>query len=71
MAIPYPISLSVRPTFLSIILAWRVTKKREAKDAILREAEREQDRKDREKRKARKAAREAAEAEDEEEADDE
>ena len=60
---------------LSIILAWRVTLKREAKDAVLREQEKERDRKEREKRRARKAAREAAEAaeveEDEVESDDE
>jgi sec-independent protein translocase protein TatC len=37
----------------SILLAWRVTKRREAKDAVLREQEREADRKQRAKRKAR------------------
>jgi sec-independent protein translocase protein TatC len=55
---------------LSIILAWRVTKKREAKQAILRAAEEEADRKARERRKAKKAAQAAAEAGDEEEDED-
>jgi sec-independent protein translocase protein TatC len=51
---------------LSIILAWRVTKKREAKDAVLRAAEAETDRKRREKRKAkREAEREREESDDE------
>ena len=40
---------------ISIVLAWRVTKKREAKDAVLREKEREYDRIRREKRKAKRA----------------
>ncbi|HEY1556313.1 MAG TPA: twin-arginine translocase subunit TatC [Kofleriaceae bacterium] len=56
---------------LSIILAWRVTKKREAKNAILVAKERELDRKEREKRKARAAARAAAAAEAEAEDEDE
>jgi sec-independent protein translocase protein TatC len=53
---------------VSILLAWRVTKKREAKDAILRAKEREHDREEREKRKARKAAK-AEEADEEEDED--
>jgi sec-independent protein translocase protein TatC len=59
---------------LSIIFAWRITKKREAKEAILRAKELELDRLEREKRKARAAARAAAaqaEDEDEDEDDDE
>lgn len=40
---------------LSILLAWRVTKKREAKDAILREQERIEDEKERERRRAKRA----------------
>lgn len=40
---------------LSIILAWRVTLKREAKDAILREQERIEDEKERELRRAKRA----------------
>jgi sec-independent protein translocase protein TatC len=51
---------------LSIILAWRVTKKRELKDAVLRAQEAEIDRKRREKRLAKKrAAQERDEADDE------
>ncbi len=49
---------------LSIVLAWRVTKKREAKDALLREKEAEYDRIRREKRKKRREAEEADEEED-------
>ena len=57
---------------LSIILAWRVTKKREAKQAILLAKEKEYDRQMREKRKARQAAAAAAaEEEDEESEEDE
>src|SRR5580765_111522 len=58
---------------LSIILAWRVTKKREKKDAALREKEEEQDRKERARRKAKRAVEEDEEEEDDdadEEADE-
>ena len=55
---------------LSIVLAWRVTKKREAKDAILRAQEREADRREREKRKKRRVV-EVEEDDDEEEDADE
>ncbi|HTR54787.1 MAG TPA: twin-arginine translocase subunit TatC [Kofleriaceae bacterium] len=55
---------------LSIVLAWRVTKRREAKDAILRAKEREYDRQLREKRKARAAAKAAAKQEADDEVDD-
>ncbi len=40
---------------ISILLAWRVTKKREAKDAILRAKEAEYERKQREKRRKKRA----------------
>ncbi|MGE5185963.1 MAG: twin-arginine translocase subunit TatC [Acidobacteriota bacterium] len=51
---------------ISILLAWRVTKKREAKDAILRAKEAEFERKQREKRRKKREAR-AAEDEDDDE----
>ncbi len=55
---------------ISILLAWRVTKQREAKDAILREKEREHDRKEREKRRKKREAAAAAAEEDDEEDDE-
>ena len=59
---------------LSIVMAWYVTKKREAKQAILKEQERVADEKEsaeRKSKRAAKAAREEAEAEDEPEDDGE
>jgi sec-independent protein translocase protein TatC len=53
---------------LSILLAWRVTKKREAKDEVLRAKEREADEREREKRKKRRVV--EVEDDDEEEDDD-
>ena len=50
---------------LSIILAWRVTKKREAKEAILREQERIADEKEREERRAKRARGEKLDDDDE------
>jgi sec-independent protein translocase protein TatC len=56
---------------LSIILAWRVTKKRELKDAELRAKERENDLREKERRAAKRKAQAEAEAEAEDESEDE
>lgn len=54
---------------LSIILAWRVTLKREAKDAILREQERIEDEKERELRRAKRARGEKVDDDDDDDDD--
>jgi sec-independent protein translocase protein TatC len=56
---------------LSIVLAWRVTKKREAKDAVLRAKEREADRLEREKRQKKKRRIVEVETDDEDDEADE